>query len=354
MQAEVEYIDKTSKAIDVAFRVDDFLDTVKDLFNSDEPDEISFIIWTTTPWTIPSNVAVCINPKYKYSLIKMNEKFYVLAFDRTMHQTMEAKIDLISTINGEKLIDINLIHPFDRKSVLLHADHVTTEAGNSVHIALAHGMDDYLICKKNNIDTIHSLNNKAFFKDELDFIAGLPALKADPLIIEKLQEHNALVNIEDYHHSYPHCWRRKTPLIFTSTPQWFISRKIILLMKPLIKLIMLIGSPHGAFKELNPCLPIDQIGVFQDKETGESLCSLVVHKDWEIHPNQKDLFEKFALAIEKQGISAWDKLDLKDYIQDYDEYVKTSDSLDVWFDSGITHYAVSSKDLVKILSQIFI
>ena len=227
-EAEVEYIDKISKAIDVAFEVDNSsLKKVKNLFNVEDQDEISFVIWTTTPWTIPSNVAVCINPEYKYSLIKMNNKFYVIAFEMIdqCSKRWNQKFDVISTIQGKKLCDIDLIHPFlDRKSVLLHADHVTTETGTGcVHTAPAHGMDDYLICKKNNIETIHSLNNKAFFKDELDFIAGLPAMKADPLIVEKLQEHNALINIEDYHHSYPHCWRRKTPLIFTSTPQWFIS-----------------------------------------------------------------------------------------------------------------------------------
>ena len=106
-----------------------------------------------------------------------------------------------------------IYYPFiDRKSVLLHADHVTTETGTGcVHTAPAHGMDDYLICKKNNIDTIHSLNNKAFFKDELDFIAGLPAMKADPLIVEKLQEHNALINIEAV--SYTHLTLPTTPYV---------------------------------------------------------------------------------------------------------------------------------------------
>jgi len=175
-EAEVEYIDKTSKAIDVAFKVDpSSLKRVKDLFNTEDSDEISFVIWTTTPWTIPSNVAVCINPKYRYSLIKMNNKFYVVAFEMIdeCSKRWKQKFDVISTIQGKKLSDIDFIHPFlDRKSVLLHGDHVTTETGTGcVHTAPAHGMDDYLICKKNNIDTIHSLNNKAFFKDDILGIA---------------------------------------------------------------------------------------------------------------------------------------------------------------------------------------
>ena len=353
-EAEVEYIDKTSKAIDVAFKVDhSSLKKVRDLFSAVDSDEISFVIWTTTPWTIPSNVAVCINPEYKYSLIKMNNKFYVIAFEMIdqCSKRWKQKFDVISTIEGKKLNDIDLAHPFlDRKSVVLHADHVTTETGTGcVHTAPAHGMDDYLICKKNNIDTIHSLNNKAFFKDELDFIAGLPAMKADPLIIEKLQEQNALINIEDYHHSYPHCWRRKTPLIFTSTPQWFISMKKNNLIKDALKHIKSVNwEPSWGLQRIESML-VDRPDwcISRQRNWGVPI-TLVVHKDTgEIHPDQKNLFEKFAQIIEKDGISAWDQLDLKDFISDYKDYVKTSDTLDVWFDSGVTHFAVSSKRFGK-------
>ena len=349
-EAEVEYIDKTSKAIDVAFKVDNSsLERVKDLFNTENSEEISFVIWTTTPWTIPSNVAVCINPEYKYSVIKMNNKFYVIAFEMIdqCSKRWKQKLDVVSTIQGNKLSDINLIHPFlDRKSILLHADHVTTETGTGcVHTAPAHGMADYLICKKNNIDTIHSLNNKAFFKDELDFIAGLPAMKADPLIVEKLQEHNALINIEDYHHSYPHCWRRKTPLIFTSTPQWFISMNKNNLNKDALKHIKSINwEPSWGLQRIESMLTDRPDWCISRQRNWGVPITLVVHKDTgEIHPDQKDLFEKFAQIIEKDGISAWDKLNLEDYIDDHEEYIKTSDSLDVWFDSGVTHHAVTAK-----------
>ena len=206
-------------------------------------------------------------------------------------------------------------------------------------------MDDYLICKKNNIDTVHSLNNKAFFKDELDFIAGLPAMKADPLIVEKLQEHNALINIEDYHHSYPHCWRRKTPLIFTSTPQWFISMKKNNLIKNALKQIKNVNwEPSWGLQRIESMLTDRPDWCISRQRNWGVPITLVVHKDTgEVHPNQNDLFEKFAQLIEKDGIAAWDNLKLKDYIDDHEEYIKTSDSLDVWFDSGVTHYAVLEK-----------
>ena len=191
-EAEVEYIDKISRSVDVAFKVDhESLKNLQDTFDDKTIVDVSFVIWTTTPWTLPSNVAVCINPDIKYSLISINEKYYVIASEM-VDQCMErwgTECKKISSVIGNKLNEIELLHPFiNRKSVLLHGDHVTTESGTGcVHTAPAHGMDDHIICKKNNLGTINALNNKAFFKDELDFIKGLPAIKADPLIIEKIK-----------------------------------------------------------------------------------------------------------------------------------------------------------------------
>jgi len=361
-EAEVEYIDKISRSVDVAFKVDHkSLKNLQDTFDDENIVDISFVIWTTTPWTLPSNVAVCINPDIQYSLISMNEKYYVIASEM-VDQCMErwdTKCKKISTVMGKKLREIELLHPFiNRKSVLLHGDHVTTETGTGcVHTAPAHGMDDHIICKKNNLSTINALNNKAFFKDELDFIKGLPAIKADPLIIEKLKECNALINDEDYHHSYPHCWRHKTPLIFTSTPQWFISMNKNNLIKGAL----------GAVKDVNwePSWGLQRIESMLDDRPDWCISrqrnwgvpiTLVVHKETgDIHPEQSELFEKFAVMIEENGISSWDKLELKDYISDADDYVKTSDSLDVWFDSGVTHFAVSSKRFGKnIVSDLYL
>ncbi len=361
-EAEVEYIDKISRSVDVAFKVDHkSLKNLQDTFDDENIVDISFVIWTTTPWTLPSNVAVCINPDIQYSLISMNEKYYVIASEM-VDQCMErwnTKCKKISTVMGKKLREIELLHPFiNRKSVLLHGDHVTTETGTGcVHTAPAHGMDDHIICKKNNLSTINALNNKAFFKDELDFIKGLPAIKADPLIIEKLKECNALINDEDYHHSYPHCWRHKTPLIFTSTPQWFISMNKNNLIKGAL----------GAVKDVNwePSWGLQRIESMLDDRPDWCISrqrnwgvpiTLVVHKETgDIHPDQSELFEKFAVMIEENGISSWDKLELKDYISDADDYVKTSDSLDVWFDSGVTHFAVSSKRFGKnIVSDLYL
>ena len=349
-EAEVEYQDKTSKSIDVKFDVDEkSLNKVNEAFNFNQNVTISFVIWTTTPWTIPSNVAVCINPELDYSLVKVNESYFVIAESMISSCEERWNLDLVSlsSTKGTNLKDIELLHPFmDRKSILLHGDHVTTEAGTGcVHTAPAHGMDDYLICKKNNIETFKALNSKGFFIDEIDFIAGLPPIKADPLVIEKLKEKNALINCDDYHHSYPHCWRHKTPLIFTSTAQWFISMNQNGLLSDALKSIDDVNwEPSWGLQRIESMLNDRPDWCISRQRNWGVPITLVTHKDTgEIHPKQTELFSKFADKIEEEGISAWDSIDLNDYIDDGDLYTKTTDSLDVWFDSGITHSAVSEK-----------
>ena len=353
-EAEVEYQDKVSKSIDVAFRLDDkSLEDVKKLFSFEGDEPISFVIWTTTPWTIPSNVAVCINSELEYALIKIENSFYIIA-DSMIESCCErwgVSALKVSTTMGNTLKNIQLHHPFlDRKSVLLHGDHVTTEAGTGcVHTAPAHGMDDFVICKKNNIETYKALDSNGLFKEEIDFLTGLPAIKADPLVIEKLDEVNALINCDDYHHSYPHCWRHKTPLIFTSTAQWFISMdQENLLNQAMGSINDVQWEPSWGLQRIEGMLTDRPDWCISRQRNWGIPITLVIHKDTgEIHPNQKELFEKFADAIEKNGISEWDSIDLNDYIDDADSYIKTLDTLDVWFDSGVTHSTVSEKRFAK-------
>ena len=349
-EAEVEYQDKTSKSIDVSFLVNkESLQNVNAAFKTDIPESVSFVIWTTTPWTIPSNVAVCINPDLEYALIKLNDSYVIIA-KAMVEQCMErwdASSEIISKTLGKSLVNISLTHPFiDRNSELLHGDHVTTEAGTGcVHTAPAHGMDDYFICKKHGIKTFKALNSKGFFTEEFDFIAGMPASKADPLVIEKLAEVNALIHCDDFHHSYPHCWRHKSPLIFTSTAQWFISMNKSGLLDEALKSISGVKwEPSWGEQRIEGMLNDRPDWCISRQRNWGVPITLVVHKEsGEIHPNQADLFRQFADLIEKDGISSWDSLNLNEYIDDSDSYIKIKDSLDVWFDSGVTHFAVSDQ-----------
>ena len=349
-EAEVEYQDKTSKSIDVAFKANEqSLKKLNEVFATNIVDGISFVIWTTTPWTIPSNVAVCINPELDYALIKLDGKHLVIA-EAMIELCMErwgTTSELVSKTLGKNLVDISLIHPFiERNSELLHGDHVTTEAGTGcVHTAPAHGLDDYFICKKHGIETFKALNSKGFFKEEFEFIAGLPASKADPLVIEKLNEVKALVNCEDFHHSYPHCWRHKSPLIFTSTAQWFISmNKSGLLNEALQSISGVSWEPSWGEQRIEGMLTDRPDWCISRQRNWGVPITLVVHKEsGAIHPNQSELFKQFANLIEENGISSWESLDLNEFIDDGDSYIKITDSLDVWFDSGVTHFAVSEQ-----------
>ena len=349
-EAEVEYQDKTSKSIDVAFKANEqSLKKLNELFATNIVDGISFVIWTTTPWTIPSNVAVCINPELDYALIKLDGKHLVIA-EAMIELCMErwgTISELVSKTLGKNLVDISLIHPFiERNSELLHGDHVTTEAGTGcVHTAPAHGLDDYFICKKHGIETFKALNSKGFFKEEFEFIAGLPASKADPLVIEKLNEVKALVNCEDFHHSYPHCWRHRSPLIFTSTAQWFISmNKSGLLNEALQSISGVSWEPSWGEQRIEGMLTDRPDWCISRQRNWGVPITLVVHKEsGAIHPNQSELFKQFANLIEENGISSWESLDLNEFIDDGDSYIKITDSLDVWFDSGVTHFAVSEQ-----------
>ena len=353
-EAEVEYMDKVSKSIDVSFKVSDkYVSKVNEVFNQINIDNISFVIWTTTPWTIPSNVAVCINPDLNYALVKKDHAFIIIAEEMVDSCGLRWKSDMeiISVVKGSSFGNIELQHPFiNRKSILLEGDHVTTEAGTGcVHTAPAHGLDDFNICKKNNIEVYKALNARALFTSDFDFIEGLPPLKADEKIIQKLSDVHALVSVENYDHSYPHCWRHKTPLIFTATAQWFISMNKANLLSDAKEVVDSVNwEPSWGLQRINSMLNDRPDWCISRQRNWGVPITLVINKETgEIHPDQDKLFIKFADLIEKEGISAWSSLDLSEYIDDYDQYIKVTDSLDVWFDSGVTHFAVTDERFGK-------
>ena len=348
-EAEVEYEDKVSKSIDVAFKVKkDSLIKLSKAF-SKEIDSCSFVIWTTTPWTIPANAAVSIGPELKYTLCSSKFGNLILASD-LIDQCSERwgeDLEKISEAKGSDIKDVVLEHPYlKRDSILVHGDHVTTETGTGcVHTAPAHGVDDHNICKKFNIETIHALDGNGFFNAEYEGLAGLPAIKADNIVIDILNDSGALINAEDFHHSYPYCWRHKTPLIFASTPQWFISMDKSGLLEGSIQAVKDVEwEPSWGYERIKSMLEgRPDWCISRQRSWGVPIPLIINKKTGEIHPKQNLLFNEIADRIDEQGLEAWDKANLKDLIDDHDEYIKATDTLDVWFDSGSTHFCVLDK-----------
>ena len=348
-EAEVEYEDKVSKSIDVGFKVKkDSLAKLSAAF-SKEIDSCSFVIWTTTPWTIPANAAVSIGPELKYTLCSSKFGNLILASD-LIDQCSERwgeDLEKISEAKGSDIKDVVLEHPYlKRDSILVHGDHVTTETGTGcVHTAPAHGVDDHNICKKFNIETIHALDGNGFFDAEYEGLAGLPAIKADNIVIDILNDSGALINVEDFHHSYPYCWRHKTPLIFASTPQWFISMDKSGLLEGSIQAVKDVEwEPSWGYERIKSMLEgRPDWCISRQRSWGVPIPLIINKKTGEIHPKQNLLFNEIADRIDEQGLEAWDKANLKDLIDDHDEYIKATDTLDVWFDSGSTHFCVLDK-----------
>ena len=348
-EAEVEYEDKVSKSIDVGFKVKkDSLVKLSAAF-SKEIDGCSFVIWTTTPWTIPANAAVSIGPELKYTLCSSKFGNLILASD-LIDQCSERwgeDLEKISEAKGSDIKDVVLEHPYlKRDSILVHGDHVTTETGTGcVHTAPAHGVDDHNICKKFNIETIHALDGNGFFDAEYEGLAGLPAIKADNIVIDILNDSGALINAEDFHHSYPYCWRHKTPLIFASTPQWFISMDKSGLLEGSIQAVKDVEwEPSWGYERIKSMLEgRPDWCISRQRSWGVPIPLIINKKTGEIHPKQNLLFNEIADRIDEQGLEAWDKANLEDLIDDHDEYIKATDTLDVWFDSGSTHFCVLDK-----------
>ncbi|NIM38120.1 MAG: class I tRNA ligase family protein, partial [Hydrotalea flava] len=228
-EAEVEYKDKSTPAIDVRFKVIDKNKFISSLgINLKTDTNIVVPIWTTTPWTLPANQAVALNAKLEYSLVKTANEYFLIATNLLSSVMQRYKINnysVVATCLGEKLEDTLLQHPFlDRQVPIILGEHVTIEAGTgAVHTAPGHGLEDYLVATRYNLPIENPVDTKGCFLPNTKFFAGEYVFKANDHIIKVLQENGNLIHLETIQHSYPHCWRHKTPLIFRATPQWFIS-----------------------------------------------------------------------------------------------------------------------------------
>lgn len=277
-EAEVEYADKVSPAIDVKFKIKD-KDKLAQAFGLDSLNHDAFaIIWTTTPWTLPANQAIAVNNQLNYSLIKI-EDFYIILAENLVEQTLKRyaieNAQIIATTTGDKLTGIIAEHPFYSRHVpILHGDHVTDDSGTGlVHTAPTHGVDDFTLGKEHNLSMEIFVKGNGCYSENTKLFAGEFIFKANDRIIELLGEKKRLMNSDKIKHSYPHCWRHKTPLMFRATPQWFISmEKQGLRNKALQAIKELAGRLAGDKHVSKAWSKIDLIGVYHAKEPGEFLC----------------------------------------------------------------------------------
>ena len=361
-EAEVEYEDVNSPAIDVGFKVVDQAALLK-VFSVDISAPVHAVIWTTTPWTLPANQAVSVHPELDYDLIQTSKGLLILARElaqATLARYSEEGARVLASCKGASLNGLMLNHPFDERQVpVICGEHVTTDAGTGlVHTAAAHGNDDWLVMRANFPNekprVLIGADGKFFTSDlvELTAIRGLSRQDANKVILGLMQENGSLIASARLNHSFPHCWRHKTPLMQLATHQWFIgmnetdaSGKSLreyanqavdnteffpswgrARLEAMIK-----NRPDWCVsRQRNWGVPMP---LFVHKETGEP------------HPQTSELLEKVCLQVEAQGIEAWFSLDGAAFLAvnapaNAAQYKKVTDTLDVWFDSGSTHAAV--------------
>ncbi|HII3800742.1 TPA: isoleucine--tRNA ligase [Pasteurella multocida] len=348
-EAEVEYEDKVSPSIYVRFSAVDS-DAVLAKFNATDKGtgNISAVIWTTTPWTIPSNRAIAIHENLDYQLVQFNDERVILAKDLVEEVAKAAGVEQVVILGESKGKDLEWLrfqHPFYDFSVpFILGDHVTTDGGTGlVHTAPDHGHDDYIIAQKNGIEMAGLIGNDGLFKADVPFFAGKGVFESNDLVVAKLQEVGAMLKFSKIKHSYPHCWRHKTPIIFRATPQWFIGmEKQGLRQQALSEIKKVRWIPDWGQARIEKMVENRPDWCISRQRTWGVPVALFIHKETEeLHPRTVELVEEVAKRVEQKGIQAWWDLDAAELLgADADNYIKVPDTLDVWFDSGSTYYSV--------------
>ena len=360
-EAEVEYADHTSTSIYVRFQFDEkSSDKINnEILKNSNNKPIYAIIWTTTPWTIPSNMAISMHPRFEYTFFEYNNNIYVVAQELLSSflsdvEWEESDIKVVGSCKGQDLELLETQHPLvNRKSPIILGEHVTLEAGTgSVHTAPGHGLEDYEVGCKYNIEVFSPLDGAGVWTDIVGIpeLVGIPYYKGNSMVIEMLEAKKALLKQQDIQHSYPHCWRCKKPVIYRATPQWFVKvdkfRDKALNAIKNVKWVPASGENRiGNMVEgrTDWCISRQRawgvpIPIFYCEDCGEVICN-------------DETIEKIAKMFEKESSDAWVKYSAEELLPEgfkcpkcgKTHFKKERDIMDVWFDSGVSWKAVVEK-----------
>ena len=364
-EAEVEYADRTDPAVYVAFKFSD-KKKLAHAFGLTDVDDGAAVIWTTTPWTLPANQALNVNPEIDYVLVKLTEPLGVgsvllLARDlvESCLQSWGLRGEIIAAAKGSALAGLEFIHPladldpgYRRKAPVYLGDYVTLDAGTGVvHSSPAYGIEDFVSCKANGLtdeQIISPVMGDGHYAASLPVFGGLMIWKANPEIVKALDSVGSLLKVEQHTHSYMHCWRHKTPIIYRATSQWFAGMDRQPKSGKSLRKTALEGIDNTQFfpawgrARLHAMIANRPDWTLSRQRQWGVPMAFFVHKETgQLHPRTPELIEQVAQRIEQHGIEAWQSLDPRELLGDEaDQYEKNRDTLDVWFDSGTTHATV--------------
>jgi len=349
-EAEVEYEERTSPAIDVRFRIVDRDDFARRAGLTGTPMKpASVVIWTTTPWTLPANQAVALAAEVEYSTIDTGEEWLIVATALAPALLARAGVESRSTvarIAGSVLEGLQLEHPFYERIVpLILGEHVTLDAGTgAVHTAPGHGQEDFAIGQQYDLPVDNPVGNDGRFVESTPYFAGLGVFEANAHIVEVLAERGTLLAHAPYRHSYPHCWRHRTPLIFRATPQWFIGMEQAgLRQQALAEIAKVKWMPAWGENRIGSMIANRPDWCISRQRAWGVPIALFLHKQTgELHPESIALLGKVADLVERGGIDAWFDADPATLLEeDAEQYEKVEDIMDVWVDSGLLHHCVA-------------
>lgn len=347
-EAEVEYLDKESESIYFLFEVVDH----QNVFSREEKNPVYFLVWTTTPWTLISNVAVALSPDFEYCLARFNEKTVVLGKDLipSLEEKFGVKFQILRGLKGKELESLKLKHPFlEREAIVVLADFVSNQEGSGcVHVAPGHGQDDFSLTKKYSLSVIMSVDERGIFQEPMEF-KGLDIAAVNIKVINELKNKQKLIKHQKINHAYPHCWRCRKPIIFRATFQWFLNIEHENLREKLLKELdrvewvpptgkermrgMLISRPDW-------CLSRQRLWGIPIPAVKCKFCSQVAL--------DKDIISIAADLFRKKGSDVWFTAELDEFLpREYKcsacggkEFIKEYDILDVWFESGASFFSV--------------